>query len=375
MMSIDTCIYRIYNNMVNKITNVKHIISIVSILILGIFLYRISQDKQGDDKTYFYVLTILLPFTIFFSYASSLINSTFNKFIIIRIVGLIISINFLFYLYTIFHLSNIFYTYLSNIFIFNIILVTLAIFYQIFSKYLIKLGGIPKFIILLIFYIPCLLTDLLHLFMEQLKITPNITYSLFGLEILLIIVYIIFKRYMNLPAKNTIELHKDDYFLDTKKSLQLNSIGMIGIKNYSISFWVFMNSPVNKNSFPLFCYGNQTNPKPMVTYGYDEEQGQYLYTIYFSNITNIKITLPNQKWNYFNFNYNGTNADLFINGILERSINLSHDMPIYDLSSDVSIGSNKESINAVISNIVFSKHPLTALQTLGNYRLGKNNII
>jgi len=358
--------------MINNIkTNIKNIISIASILVLGIFLYNISNNTQDDDKTYLYVLTILLPFIIFFSYSSSLISNSFNKFIILGLIGLIFIINILFYLFTVFHFPFVFVLYLSYFFITSIILITLAIFFQIFSKYLIKIGGIPKFFVLFIFYIPCLLIDLIHLFKEQLKITPNITYTLLILEIVFIVLYIIISRYINLPAKNTIELHKDDFFLDTKKTLQLNSIEMIGKKNYSISFWVFMNTPITKSEFPLFCYGNQLNPKPMMTYGYDEGEKQYLYTIFFSRKTSIKITLPNQKWNYFNFNYNGTNVDLFINGILERSINLSNDMPTYDLSSDISIGSNKESINAVISNISFCKIPLSTLQILGIYRLGK----
>ena len=117
----------------------------------------------------------------------------------------------------------------------------------------------------------------------------------------------------------------------------------------------------------------------MITYGYDKEQKQYLYYVYFSNRTDddytmVKMVLPNQRWNNIVFNYNGSNADLFVNGILERSINLSDNMPIYEISDNITVGSDLSGVNGAIININYYSKSLGAFEILGMYRLGINTI-
>ena len=73
----------------------------------------------------------------------------------------------------------IFVEIINYILIFLIVLLGLAIFYKMFSNYFMKLGGMSRFIISLIFFIPCLISDFITNIIHEVKILPRITYILF----------------------------------------------------------------------------------------------------------------------------------------------------------------------------------------------------
>jgi hypothetical protein len=255
-----------------------------------------------------------------------------------------------------------------------------------FANNLMKVGGSSRFIILLIFYIPCLVSDVILYIKDQLHITPNITYTLLILELVLIIAYFVLPRYYGMPLMNGgIELHKGKMFLDTKQILTLADYTSIisntdinvnepSRKRYSISLWLYVNAPEMSNTiFPIICYGNaETSGKPLMTYGYDKEMNTFVLNVSFSNSTSssVKIVVPNQKWNNLVFNYTGPISDLFVNGTLEKSFNMSNNMPVFSVSDAITVGSNTKGINGAISNVFYYTQPLSALQILGFYRLG-----
>jgi hypothetical protein len=256
--------------------------------------------------------------------------------------------------------------------------IALAMFYKIFTNYLIKIGGNSRFAILLIFYIPCIIIDVINYISEQLKITPNVTYILLVIEIILIICLIFIPRIFNYNITG-IPLLKYKHYLDSKKVLSIaNELPLYEDNefktNYSISLWTYINTPeINDTLFSIFCYGNESNAKPMIKYGYDIDEKNHMYYIYM-NKSMFKIMLPNQRWNNFVFNYNGTNADLFINGILERSIDLTNNMPTYDIGDNITIGSDSLGVSGSITNIYYYPENLSQFDILGMYRLGINII-
>ena len=67
-------------------------------------------------------------------------------------------------------------------------------------------------------------------------------------------------------------------------------------------------------------------------------------------------------------------VDLFINGILERSMDVKNDMPIFNISDSFIIGSDKQGINGAITNITYYNRNLTSFEILGLYRLGISTI-
>jgi hypothetical protein len=149
-------------------------------------------------------------------------------------------------------------------------------------------------------------------------------------------------------------------------------------KIFCLSMWVYVNAPeMNNISFPIISYGNtNTNGKPHVSYTYDVERSQYVLAIQFSDTGGSisKFIIPNQRWNNLVFNYNGSNVDLFINGILTKSVSLINNLPTFNISDMITVGSNEKGINGAIANITYYNEPLNAMEVLGYYRLGINTI-
>jgi len=371
---------------------IKGISLVVVIIVLVTTLYTASQDIYGQKEN-LYIFSAIFPLIIAFLFLLKddlFLSELKNK--MKRFALLIVPITVIFYfMYKFLGVASLFILFymMINVLIFVIGLISLAILYNMFSNYLMKVGGYPKILILLIFYIPCLIIDFLNFMKEEYKITPSITTALIFLEILFITVYFMIRRFGAPQLNRGTELYKGKVFLDTKTELHIphfpnlivNSDNLmenerdLSLKNYTLSLWVYINQPeFNEQSFPIFCYGNDKNPKPLMMYEYDNEQKQYVINIKLSGGSSIKVLIKNQNWNYFVFNYNGSTVNLFLNGILVRSIDLSNALPVYEVSDTIIIGSNKTGIYGSIADVNYYVTPLSQLQILGNYRLGINLI-
>jgi hypothetical protein len=124
----------------------------------------------------------------------------------------------------------------------------------------------------------------------------------------------------------------------------------------------------------LFDYGNG---KPKITYFNDESKinTKDSYYIYFTdtskNELKYQITLPNQKWNNFVFNYQSNIVDLFINGKLERTFDFSsNDLspPKYLVTDNITTGS-ENGVKGAICNIEYFSSPLTKNEIVNNYNV------
>ena len=81
-------------------------------------------------------------------------------------------------------------------------------------------------------------------------------------------------------------------------------------------------------------------------------------TIKYKGETNFILKTPSQKWNHIVFNYYENNVDLFINGNLERSMDLKNN-PIHILPTDIISVGDTNGINGAICNVVYYEVPLT----------------
>ena len=81
-------------------------------------------------------------------------------------------------------------------------------------------------------------------------------------------------------------------------------------------------------------------------------------TVKYNGENSFRITIPSQKWNNIVFNYYQNTVDLFINGNLERSMNLKNS-PIHMLPTDIISVGDVNGINGAICNIVYYTEPLT----------------
>jgi hypothetical protein len=377
----------------------KVLILLFSIIFLGIFLNYASKDERSlTSNTYLYAFTALIPIMMVFIFAinrGNLFSVIYNKSVLIGIMLSLCLIVIIYRIYKYLDATSLFLVkIIVNILIFLIILIGLAIFFKMTANNLLKSGGTSRFIILLIFYIPCFVSDCIQSIKEELKVTPNIVYILLILEVILITSYFFLSR-LHIPS-NGVKLHDGKLFLDTTKKLTISDSSKINIpmmnellvndvnnndrsrKIFCLSMWVYVNAPeMNNISFPIISYGNtNTNGKPHVSYTYDVERSQYVLAIQFSDTGGSisKFIIPNQRWNNLVFNYNGSNVDLFINGILTKSVSLINNLPTFNISDMITVGSNEKGINGAIANITYYNEPLNAMEVLGYYRLGINTI-
>jgi hypothetical protein len=130
---------------------------------------------------------------------------------------------------------------------------------------------------------------------------------------------------------------------------------------------------------PIFKYGNpNTNDnekylgKPSITY-LGNSQWKFNLTVptnkdIENNTTYFVMTVPSQKWNNVVFNYYDNKVDLWINGNLERNMDLQEN-PLNHHQSDVITVGSKSGLIGGLCNLQFFSKPMTATQITQSYNL------
>ena len=243
-----------------------------------------------------------------------------------------------------------------------------------------KQNAFKQLIINLIFYIPCVFSNifdsLLNLTSKDTAPKENSHWHMLLLAIVLFVVYfsipIIYSRVsqqggnllINKPIYTNVERSLGNY--------QFFSNGEYDY-NYAISFWMFFdafppstNSNYNKYT-SILSYGNKPNVlynasknTLMVTMKHNPNQKSEHNIIELDEDGNrILLKQPNillQKWNNIIINYNGGVMDIFINGELIKSNNGV--VPYYTLD-ELTVGENNGYIGGMC-NLVYHKKNLTA---------------
>ena len=287
---------------------------------------------------------------------------------------------------------------MSYAFIFLIIVVGLAVIYNVFRDTLLSQTGSTGFIIQLFFFIPCLVSDFVEYIRDQMQITSPIIVWLLVLEIILLLVFFYLPTIIRaLTVRQHSVLYSDAIYLDEERTIAGHSRFLIPVKesingddldktyrntNYAFSFWVYVNagSPSTSSGYNgvparIFMYGNtDTGGKPLVTYDIDS------FVIYFAgnNSEPYRVKLPNQKWLHFAFNYHTEHADFFVNGVLTHTYSFADGIPAPGTQTDEVIIGQKENkklnvpsgVRGSIRDVryyenVLSMHDLTNLYNFG----------
>jgi hypothetical protein len=248
----------------------------------------------------------------------------------------------------------------------------------------------------LLFYIPCLLLQLLDLLIELpmnefKKKTPKIAIVVFVLEIIVLLSIIVLcysytyvsKKYyyegglqiLNEPISlNTqTELSNNDTLYGISPSDQKTSVRY----NFSISTWFYIDSNNNSINDDLmilnysYCPFMTYNPSSNILSVHLLDSEKYKECIEKINgppsseeknacrISSSKIIYSNsnfklQKWNHTVFVYTNGFLDIFLNNELVKSITL--DIPVLEQSTIIS-GSNN-GLNGGICNVLFFKESI-----------------
>jgi hypothetical protein len=377
------------------------------IMAICIILYYASTDASVlTSRKYLYSMMTIIPLIAILAYVIPYRNSFGdNSLLLIFSIGLAITfIGALIYFYTkATSPTVIFLSYILNTILFLGVIAALAIFFYLFSNYLKSSTGIMGILVYFIFYIPCMFIDFAKFIIQEFKMTTNVVYILFILEIVLILLYIYVPQLLKylIQSDNTLLL-ADSRFLDKERIISNNDPTKmtvaekkkLGINNpsnentvmfrreYCISMWVYLNSqPSNFTGYakevPIFCYGdsNHDTGKPRIAYFNKSNQDSDKLIIYFTDSTEIptryEYTIPKQKWVNIVLNYVLNKADLFINGNLERTVIFDNNEPDYSARDKFYIGSNN-GLDGAICNIKYYNKPQTKTQIVANYNLLMN---
>ena len=373
----------------------KPILLILTIITVGLTLHYCSNDYTAlTTTTYLYLFTAVVPVLLIFLFAfkkGGIFNETFNIYLILGLLFCAVVYSTMTFIYSKLDDNTMFLLgYVSNILSFCILIIGLAIIHKVFLNNIMRLGGTPKFLLSFLFFIPCLLNDFILYIKKDLVTTPSLAYFLIFMESILLILYFLIKRILNTKMiKNEVMIHNGKFFLDTKKEINLanivelrgqtersttdllDSISKTKPLSYALSLWIQINQPeVSNIEFPILLYGDNSNPKPKMTY----KSGSNVLNVAVSNGTKMDIPIEHQKWNHIVFNYNGTIVDVFLNGLLYKTMNLTNSVPVHHLSDTISIGNNELILNGALANITYHVEPLSAYQILAKYRFGINTI-
>jgi len=376
-------------------------------------LYVASDPTALSKNTYMYTFIIIIPIALGL-YVSTQFTKEGEGGSLTKIIMLSLAL-MLFaafaYVYSTASSSTLtLLNYFFYVILFFMIIVGMALFYFVFSNYLKKQTGTLGYMINLLFYIPCLFGDFVKYMKNQIGITPNVSYVLFVIEIILIMMYFYVPILMRtVITSNSTVLLNDPIFLNNEMTVasgdffQLKpndnlSSGNLFSKsldkptyrdsNYAVSFWVYLNPGSSSDdkyqtAHSIFNYSSNSDysvGKPSVKFQNDGHTHKSKYIITFTdnpNATTVpyELTLPHQKWHYFVFNYFNSKADLFINGILERTFvfdGINNTPNSGQPSDNITVG-QIGGLNGAICNVNYYTDVLPKTQIANYYNILMNN--
>ena len=379
----------------SSLSNTKMILYVIALVVpLVIFSYFVLSNVE--DKKYL-GLVILMILVILFTLLGTALPSfadTVNRFI-----GYLTDYADLPPLPPV---SGFIVTFASKLLLVSIIVIALALIFNIFINESMRLDGILGIITNAIFLIPCLVNDYVRYLLREVVSTPNVVYALLFIELILILAYVflpkivkkVAMKYNTYLIKDPIYLYDERVisdnspFVPDKNNMKLPYDGTSAsplIRNYSISMWISTNYPTyGKNQEQcIFRYGTST--KPTVGCPYIGCKGDGKWRFVLSNVgekpPSLELHVPMQRWNNVVFNYHDNQVDIFINGKLESTLSLANNLPVYETTSNITIGGKNNTLHGAICNLNVSQVSMNATHIAQQYNLLKlvnppvNNIL
>jgi len=383
--------------------------------VVAIFMVTAKAPAKFMSKPLTIMVLIMVPILLiaYLFIFSGEMSLNYNIMIVLIILGIVAFVGYLLYFYISSPKENIMtktISYLSTLIIFAIILTGLIIYYNVFVNSIKKLRGWSGFFTNLLFYLPCLITDYMKYLFVEVTTTPPIVFIFFILEVCLFLLYIYLPSIVNAiyipkgvtllhnPVFLTAEyddnkiaesstfliepplpLDVDGYMKDSEVKPE-----KVYNKNFSLSMWIYVNNTKlgNKNQESvIFKYGtvNDFYGKPCITYlGNDDWRFMFTNNHGYSateDLTKVPlpeyiVKMPSQKWHHVVFSYYENKVDLYINGSLARSMDISDHLPkMYDNDIVVVGSKDPDNIPGAICNIKYYNVPLSSAQISRIYNM------
>ena len=322
------------------------------------------------------------------------------------VIGLIVSIGLIMFLIaSIGSLQSSDNNPTAGIYILNTLIVVgmLTIMFNIIdANYKIRDNAKFKLLIEIIFYIPCLLSDLADLLMTEYYKTKYFTLILVVLEIIFIIFYwfmyskIVKKVYsgggkvlvnepVSLNKENTIGYYRslsgksltseeEEEIKVEKGSNYGGFVKRVNTYKFGISCWLYLNPMPSYGNAPLTILDYGNNPKV----SYSPQKNELTVNVVNKNEacseTSETISVytnknpPIQKWFNLILNYDGGHLDVFLDSALVQTSTEVISCVNYDA---LKIGDKNGYLNAKLCNFIYFKTPLDILTVHNMYNITK----
>lgn len=391
-------------------------LGIVAFLLYFIFLFSMTgKDKSLLSGTHiaFFLTVSLIPLLLFSFFIMSSLKDTKYLVFLAGLVVILILVLFRTYLPSV---SNVFYYFLNfitdvtplpglsrdysflvlvffKLLMVFIVLIGLSIVYNVFLNEGYRQTGAVGFLIYLIFFIPCLISDFAAYLLDELRATPVVVYFLMGVELLLILLYVFLPKLLQKVhlTSGTQIIKNPTYFYGTEtisditpfyttnKDIYSNDFSREDLhkktirREYAISMWMTTNEPTfGRADCMMFRFGKNNEDKgcPYISC---TKEGKWKFVV-SNSIVADKVTtefvVPMQRWNYVVMNYHNTEVDIFINGELLETIYLEGSyLPKYDDTMEMSIGSETNELHGAICNVTIYREILSTTQISQSYNI------
>lgn len=358
-------------------------IFVFNIIMISVIRMVLNSEHISSSETYGYVLTsaFFMTLSLLFVMRSSVNPLSVSLMLVILVIFMSIIYTFDTATSSVREQAFRYTTYIIGSLG---ILVGLAMISNSVLRHFSNATGITGFIINFIFFLPCLIGDFTEFIKNEFKLTPPVVYILFAIEMLLLLLFVaishIPKLALNLggtPIVNEALFLDSEYAFKNvnpdKDLLQEKDTNHI----YAISLWTFVNQRTHSTNkdINIFSYGSDGSWKPKIEFvnAKDEYKDKFrdTYRVTFGPGQSHIIELSSQIWHNFVFNYNGDYADLFIDGVLERSVKC---MPQYNNTTDQFVTGEANGLYGAICNIAYYNKPLSIYEITSAYNLlnGRN---
>jgi hypothetical protein len=361
---------------------------VLLIIFTVLFFYYSQHRMKFSIETFLFTLSIIIPLSLLYYFISPYATKLGQgapgneKNIMMICVGLTIFALIITYVSTKLTYRDLLITGYVALFLFALmVIVGLAIIFLMFSMYLKQTKGWLGLFVHFIFYIPCLFIDFVQYIKGEIKSTANLIYVLFIIEILLVLAYIYIPKVVSKMLKqNGISVLPDSRFLNKEYVLTSNEIMKLPKaktedptnyrQNFAVSMWIYIDPQSNSYN----AYSKETNifnmddKKPQLVYinNMSNQDEKDKLGIYFGEEKHV-IKNKGQRWTNVVINYTSTTIDIFIDGSLERTFNLTAP-PQYITTGTVVIGAN-DGLDGAICNIMYFDKALLKTEIVNMYNI------
>jgi len=364
---------------------------------------RVVRDNISSTQQYEIakdVIIFLFPIVLIMLLGTNIFKSTGGIWLIVYAFVMLGLLSGYFYLLSkITNSQKDFMNYIVTILFILSAIIGGAIVFLLIGNYMSSLKGMPGIISNVLFYLPCLLIQIIEWIKNEINNTTPTIGILFIIEIMIILAYFYLPKILKKVTESSgmviidnptkldeqVELIGGDRFKIPKDPDELTGMNTKDKPryNYSISLWTFINTNAHNgdainNDLNIFSYDGKPNLKFRINEDNEDNEESY-FIVEVTNadknneITQLKINLPLQKWHNFVFNYNDNAVDVFVNGELHKTYTFSeNNRPLYDIVTDNLIIGEETGLSGSICNVIYHTAPLTKSEIVNKYNLLQN---